>query len=406
MRGSYRGNDKTLRWALVGGIVLVVLIATALAIFGLGTGKKNASPTPTPVTPGGGSACLSPAGMTVETQPIVAAALKPVVVNPIAAKGRLAATEILLARRGASLITISPTGKRFLFAKSGGGLWIGKIHVPKGLRLNVSYEDAAFNSGGAKIILQKSARFSAHPCATLVLETIGLTGKKKHLLFAGQFALANAPSGSGANAATLGTLQQDVLGNGWIVLVARDHLYAFDPTKHRVGPLEAKALGPIYQTGGTNQLPSVQFNVSPNGRYVAVAPTGGTGGTTAVTVRALPAYRVLPFQLQTVGAVSWSRSGDRMAYVTEPQAASVNPVQVIKTLDLKTSKQYTIHVNMKKYGSVSIANIRWSKGDAYIAFTATPLSGTSNRPLVFIGPWKGKHVQLLNPSALKSKKKA
>lgn len=390
------------RWALVGGIVLVVLIATALAIFGLGSSPKAGPKHPGNGTgnsgtmPAGGSTCLYPASTRLATTALSRPVIKTSAILPAEAKLELAATERYLAKHSYA-IAVSPNGKQHIFP-SHATLMVGKASTKATKLANV--EDAAFSASGQRIIYERNPEQSLHKCAGLLLKTMTLSGKHRKLLFAGKFALVNTPAGSGSNAAASGQLQPAVLSSGLIVLVARDHLYAFDPAHHLVGSIEKPTLGAIYGSGSVNPLPTQEFFVSPNLRYMVETPASSvTSGTGVLKIRALPSGRVLPNTLNAAGGVAWSRSGNRLAFTALKPNASGQSSDVVETLNLKTSKLFTLKMDQAKYGHLTISNIRWSRDGKYVGFTGAPVTTTGAHALAFIAKWKGGKAHLLNPRA-------
>ena len=384
-------------WALVGGVVLVVVIATVIVVAGgLGGGnkpKKVAQPTPTVTTNGNVKTCLYPSTVKVQsTIPIKHISLRGL--NPILARHQLVEAEKLFLAHGGAWVDISLTGRRYLFSR-GSALYIGTAHSTQTHLLVSSFQDATFTPNGKNIIYQKNPKFTQYKCANLVLMEMGLSGRHKHLLFAGNFSLLN--SGQGLSAVNLGTLQTAMLSSGLITLAHGEHIYGFSLRHKNLGQIETTAIKNITTSGGANQVPAVQFYVSPNLQYMAVGSPAANQVTPVLTIETLPTGTHIHQYTAGLPAV-WSRSGNRVAFAVWKQNSKGQKYQVIYVLNLKTAKQFVVKTNQKTYGFVSLGNIRWSKDGRRIAFTAVPPQGTTvnnAHQLAFISKWNGKNVTLI-----------
>ena len=399
MRGAYRGGDNTLRWALVGGIVVVVVIATIIAIAG-GLGKSGA-PTPTP-TPGVAKGCLYPKTVHVRALPLRSPAIRLKGINPVTARDELVADERVIARYGAThaALDVSPAGKRFVYLTTLGSRVVVRRPSGRPHKLKIHAEDVALSANGRLVIYEKNAKYTKYACAKTVLMAVGLSGKHRHLFFAGRYALTNSPPGTGLAASAQGTIQTDELSTGWMVLTSGDRLWIFNPKQHVVAPVETKALGPLYPAG----QPAQHFLVSPNLKYMVKSAQGGN----SLQVVALPSLRQV-YQYSGATAPSWSHSGKRLAFVVIHQGVNGVTSDVVKTVNLSTLKLYTARPDRRKLGPVTLANIRWAHDDRWIAFTGSRLGnctstipGNCAKALVFLSTWKGKGVHVVNRAVLGS----
>jgi hypothetical protein len=390
MRGADGSSDKRLRWALVGGIVVVVVIATIIAVSG--AFNKNASAPPKTPTPTPTSKCLFPSTVHVASQVLVAPATTTSHVSHLLARAHLKAIVRVLTRHRSSFVAVSPNGRHFIAARAG-GLVVGTAGHSTVVKLPANVEDIAFNAKGGKLIYEVSPSSTNHACASTVLMTIGLHGKKRTLLLASRYSLLNA-----ATPASTGTLMQDQLLNGWIVLVdGAGRLFAFDPKHDVIGPIQTGSIAALSTSASASQ-PAVQVSVSPTLKYFAVSSSQGTG----FTIHTLPGGA----RIQTVSGVSfpvaWSHSGTRIAFVSHKQSSVGSTSQVITTMNLKTGKVFHVQVKNKRLRPLTISNIHWSPDDRLIGFTgaSTACAAASTcRVHGFIGTWKGKHVHAIAVSS-------
>src|SRR5579872_1431884 len=172
MRGGSRANDSTLRWALVGGMVIVVVIATIVAITGAlnGNSKKTSNPPHHNGVPATGY-CLYPKTIRVLTTTAVPYSPK---VAPAAAvyKTQLHRIERLLWKRSSrssssGVIALGRSGAHFVYINLKGKIVLGTPGA-KSKAFKVKAQDAVLNGKGNKIIYQKTS-LAAHSCAKLVL---------------------------------------------------------------------------------------------------------------------------------------------------------------------------------------------------------------------------------------------
>lgn len=380
MRGSYRGNDTTLRWALVAGLALVVLIATIVAISSAlgGSSKPKTAPPSTP--PPASNYCLWPANVQVQRLPMAPRVPK---LTPagLAAKHALASSERLIRKHSniQSVMAVSRSGRHLLFLNKNRKLVL-TTPGQKSKVFNVHALDFSFNGNGKRIIFQKAV-LRSHPCATLALISMSLTGKHKRVLLAsGAFHLANADASGG----TAGVLQQDVLPNGWIVLVRDQRLYAFDPITHRIAPLETARLGRLFTTGGTVSVPIPRFSVAPSVAFAAEAKFNNP----VVRVYSLPTWvagaaGTVP---ASVSQVAWSFDGSRIAYPTATGRS-------LRILNVKTGNVKTISLPAR-FPAMTLGNLRWSTDDRFLGFTGVKIGAVGGLPKAFMARTTGKKARV------------
>lgn len=395
MRMASRENDSKTRWMLVGGIAVLVVIVTVVAIaggFGFSAPKPTVSKTATPVRQKS-SGCLFPRTVSQQAAILTPPSVPTYAGSAAAARRRLVTRLRLAGGTGANIIAWSPSNKRYLFTR-GGHLFIGSTIGLSARRLAIGgYEDITFNGNGTAIIFEKRPQVTKFTCASVVLMTVGLGGKHRHLLFAGTYRLANTLPGRNG-ACCLEALQQDTLRNGWIVLVKGDQLFVFDPKQRSVAPLESFSLGPLYAGSGSAVQSVQQVSVSPNGRYLAVAGAGRS----SFTIRQLPSSHV-SYRFKAGLPVFWSPSGDRVAFlVLHTNRARTQRWTTIKTLDLAAGRKWTVRTSMKKFGPLTLGNIVWSRDGRYVAFTGTSAAcgtGVCTGVHTFLSTWQGKHTHVL-----------
>jgi hypothetical protein len=390
LRGAQRGNSNTLRWALVAGIAIVAVVATIVAIKGFG---KNTSP---PKSGKGTAGCLHPATVHARTK-VLPAPLISIHFNRPTAKKRLKTIEKLYARHR-SLVVVAPNGRHFVASRSG-RLVLGTTGKKGARAITVPARDIAFTRNSQDLIYEVSPAASKYACAKTALMTMGLRGKNRRLLLATNYSLLNASS-----AASMGTLMQDELPSGWIVLVdSTGKLYGFDLNHHVVGPLQTGTLGALYTGTGVNRVPVIQVSVSPNGKYIAES----SQSTSGFSINSLPGDVTVRSVARGTFPVSWSHSGYRIAFITHKRNALLTS-DVISTLDLRTGKSYTVKPKNKKLGALTLSNVSWSPDDLLVGFTGAKSAcagALSCRVRAFIGTWKGKRVHQVAASPVHKKQK-
>jgi hypothetical protein len=374
MRAAYRGSDSTLRWALVGGIVVVVVIATIVAIVnGLGGNSKKSTNPPSNTIPKT-TYCLWPKKVSVAAAPVNAYYPTGATRSPLN-KHHLIKVERKIKNHGLALgglLAISPTGHRLIYINSQKHI---VMHAGvKNKTFKFPAEDATLNGKGNRIIYQRPS-LAAHSCAKLVLMKVRPDGTHRKLMLAsGAFRLANSSTISAA-----GTLTHDELPNGVIMLVHGQQLYAFNPAKRRISPVETAQLGTLYPTTGTTTATFPQFLVSPGLNYAAEATIG------VVNVDKLPSWTSEPVTgAASLPQIAWSYNGKKLAYESAGQ-------KNIKILNMITNKTRVIKFPTK-FGLLNISSLRWSADDRFVGFNGRSLhnqGGTVSK--VFIAKIGARH---------------
>jgi len=370
MRGAYRGSDSTLRWVLVGGIVVVVVIATILAISSIfNNGSKKA--TPTGGTVPAETYCKSPASVHISPKPAAPYKVK-IAASPTAKRALIHVERLLRKHSAVSAFDVSRNGRHFVYLNAKNRVVLGTAGK-KAKVLKIKVQDVALNGAGTKIVYQSAAR----GCASLVLKEVGLSGKHPRLLLkSGAFHLANSNAVSSP-----GALEQDELPNGAILLAHGQQLFAFNPTKHRITPLETASLGQLYSTASsqlTTQPP--QFVVAPGLRFAVEAKFAASPA-----LYSLPGWKhqsaALPLALSDL---AWSYSGKEMAYPSPVLPPS------IKILHVATGKLVTIKLP-KRFRAMSLSNVRWSANDKFVAFTGASQDHPGGKLKIFLAKIAAKH---------------
>jgi hypothetical protein len=358
----------------VGGIIVVVVIATILAIakvFSGGSPKHNATP-PVKVPPAG--YCLLPTHVGLakaELKPFPAKAA----IHTAQAKKAIIHAERIISRHSNVPPVISISGRHFVFLNHKSRIVLGtvggKSHVFK-----IKAVDVAFNGKGTKIIYQKTS-LAHHGCAHLVLMEMKLNGKHKHLMLAsGSFDLANS-----AGTPTYGTLHSDELPSGQILLIHGEHLYAFNAAKRHIGRMENQNLGLLYDPNSSTPDKGRSFVVSPGGRFVLMDRF-----SRGPVIYKLPTWTLMGKALPNVvlSTVAWSYNGRLLAYPSTGQTD-------IDIYHVGTGKVTTISW-AKKFGHMQISSLAWARDDRHIGFNGVSLLHPDKPPVAMIAPTTGKHL--------------
>lgn len=396
MQGAYKGKDTTIRYALIGAVILILVIVTIILISGgLTGGGGNASPTATPTTTTG---CLYPStGVRTALMLPHSPAYKG---SRFVAKRRLAKIERAYARHTSNFVIVSRSGQHYIAAS--GSYVLGALGKKAKKQtpsvLHVPATDLAFNASGNHILYTVTAASSKYSCASVVLYAMALNGTNKRLLLATRYPLLNGgPSGR------FGTLASDELPNGWIVLVGSSgKLYAFNPARHVLGPIQTSSLGRSYLNSGSASQRQVQVTVSPNGKYFTETNSSATG----FAIKSMKTGAVVK-SVASGTPEAWSFSGSKLAYIKHETKAG-SPIGVIDTISLPKGKTHIVKANRKKYGALTLSHVLWSRDNRWVGFTGTA-TGCSTaggcKVYAFIGTAKGKHVHKVGASkALKKHK--
>jgi WD40-like Beta Propeller Repeat len=363
---SLLGGNHAVRWALAVLIGIVVVVGAVLAIDNtLGGGKKAATAGSRRDRGHPLGYCLSPKRVTLSQAGITPRI--PARANPRASfKTHLAAAESVVSSHRSLGLTVAPSGKRFLFVEPNGRWVLGRVGGRRKL-FRIAAVDMTFSGNGRRIIFERPA-LASHRCASLVLLSMGLNGRHRRLLLAsGAFRLANSAKVGEKDA----VLNEDVLPSGWIILAHGEKLYAFEPGRHTIRPVETRKVTPLDRFASTQSTTVIHFKFSDGGQFVAAKPLNNG---------ALGFYSLPNWQLRflgeghTIASVSlsqviWAYDGYRVAYPSKSgRTIKIRNLRARNVPGLEGTLK-TINVPQALGGPARVANIRWSKDDRWIAFT-------------------------------------